>query len=224
MKIGIIGAGRMAQSVAWLATRAGYQVMLSNSRGPESIQTLRKPLGCEVGWVNEAAAYGDIVFAALPLQACRAVPAEPLEGKIVLNPQNYFPHFGVLPELESGVMTTADVLARHLPKSRVVKAFNAILVEEVVPDARPAGARDRRALPIAGDDADARSTTIALMDRLGYDAVDGGQLAEGWRFERQRPVYCVPLDKPMLAQLLAETTRDSVMPEAHWLTHRGMRA
>ncbi|WP_322037468.1 NADPH-dependent F420 reductase [Burkholderia cepacia] len=224
MKIGIIGAGRMAQSVAWLATRAGYQVMLSNSRGPETLQGLRKPLGCEVGRVDEAAAYGDIVFAALPLQAYRAVPAEPLEGKIVLNPQNYFPYFGLLPELESGAMTTAEVLARHLPKSRVVKTFNAILVEEVVPDARPAGAPDRRALPIAGDDDDARSTTITLLDRLGYDAVDAGPLAEGWRFERRRPVYCVPLDKVMMAQMLAETTRDSVMPEAHWQTHRGMRA
>ncbi|WP_175701759.1 NADPH-dependent F420 reductase [Burkholderia ambifaria] len=224
MKIGIIGAGRMAQSVAWLATRAGYQVMLSNSRGPETIQALCKPLGCEVGRVDEAASYGDIVFAALPLQAYRAVPAEPLEGKIVLNPQNYFPHFGLLPELESGEMTTAEVLAHHLPKSRVIKAFNAILVEEVVPDARPAGAPDRRALPIAGDDADARSATITLLDRLGYDAVDAGPLAEGWRFERRRPVYCVPLDKAMLAPMLAETTRDSMMPEAHWRTHRGMRS
>ncbi|WP_414440216.1 NADPH-dependent F420 reductase [Burkholderia sp. 22PA0106] len=224
MKVGIIGAGRMAQSIAWLASRAGYQVMLSNSRGPETIRALCKPLGCEVGRVDEAAQMGDIVFAALPLQAYRSVPAEPLEGKIVLNPQNYFLHFGRLSELESGAMTTAHVLARHLPKSRVVKAFNAILVEDVVPDARPAGAPDRRALPIAGDDVDARNTAIRLMDSLGYDAVDAGPLIEGWRFERRRPVYCVPLDKAMLAKMLAETTRDSVMPEAHWLTHRGMRA
>lgn len=224
MKIGIIGAGRMAQSVAWLANRAGYQVMLSNSRGPETIQALRHPLGCEVGRLDEAAEYGDIVFAALPLQAYRAVPTEALKGKIVLNPQNYFPHFGYLPEIESGAMTTAEVLAHHLPEARIIKAFNSILVEDVVPDARPPGAPDRRALPIAGDDADARRTTITLMDRLGYDTVDAGPLVEGWRFDRRRPVYCVPLDKVTLANMLAETKRDSIMPEAHWRMHQGMRS
>jgi predicted dinucleotide-binding enzyme len=183
----------------------------------------RQRLSCDVGSVDEAAAFGEVIFAALPLQAYRAVPAAPLEGKVVLNPQNYFPHFGHIPELERGELTTAALLAHHLPKSRVVKALNSILVEEVVPDARPAGAANRRALPIAGDDEDARNTAIWFLDQIGYDAVDAGQLAEGWRFERRRPVYCVPLDKTALEQMLATTTPDAVIPEGHWRLHRGMR-
>ncbi|MBI0325749.1 NADPH-dependent F420 reductase [Burkholderia plantarii] len=224
MKIGIIGAGRMAQSFAWLATRAGYRVMLSNSRGPDSIRPLAGQLGCEAGEVDEAAGFGDVIYAALPLQSYRAVPAAPLAGKLVLNPQNYFPQFGLLPELDRGTATTAELLARHLPSSRVVKALNAILVEDVVPDARPAGAPDRRALPIAGDDADARATTIALLDRIGYDAVDAGPLAEGWRFERRRPAYCVRLGKAALAGVLEQTTRDALVPEGHWRLQRELRA
>lgn len=99
MKIGIIGAGHMAQAVGWLAANAGHQVMMSNSRGPESILDLREALGCHVGSIDEAAAFGEVVFAAIPLQAYRAMPVASLVGKVVLNPQNYFPHFGHIPEL-----------------------------------------------------------------------------------------------------------------------------
>ncbi|MFB7160121.1 NADPH-dependent F420 reductase [Lysinibacillus sp. NPDC056232] len=223
MKIGIIGAGRMAQAVGWLALKAGHQVMMSNSRGPESILDLRETLGCEIGSIDEAAAFGEVIFAAIPLQANYAIPVEPLIGKIVLNPQNYFPHFGRIPVLERGEIMTAELLARNLPQSRIVKVLNSILVEEVVPDARPAGAPDRRALPIAGDDKDAKEIVVKLLDQIGYDTVDAGPLAEGWRFERRKPVYCVPLDKSMLEQMLSTTTRDAVMPEGHWRYHRGIR-
>lgn len=223
MNLGIIGAGHMAQAVGWLAVKAGHRVMASNSRGPRSLLGLREALGCEVGSIREAAAFGDVVFAAIPLQAYRAIPAASLAGKVVLNPQNYFPHFGRIPELENGALTTAELLARHLPRSHVVKALNSILVEEVVPDARPGGAADRRALPIAGDDGEAKQTAIGFLNEIGYDAVDAGPLAEGWRFERRRPVYCVPLDKAMLAQRLAATTRDAVMPEGHWRYQTGIR-
>jgi len=224
MNIGIIGAGHMAQAVGWLAIRAGHHVMLSNSRGPQSMVGLREALGCEVGSVSEAAAFGDVVFAAIPLQAYRAIPAAPLAGKVVLNPQNYFPHFGRIPELENGGPTTAKLLARHLPQSHVVKALNSIVVEEMVPDARRPGAADRRALPIAGDNEEAKKTAIGFLDQIGYDAVDAGSLVEGWRFERRRPVYCVPLDTPMLTQMLAATTRDAAMPEGHWRYQRGIRS
>lgn len=224
MNIGIIGAGHMAQAVGWLAVKAGHRVMMSNSRGPHTLAGLRDAMGCETGSVAEAAGFGDIAFAAIPLQAWRAIPAEPLEGKVVLNPQNYFPQFGRIPELERGELTTAELLARHLPKSHVVKTLNSILVEEIVPDARPAGATDRRALPVAGDDIDAKKTVSEFLDQVGYDAVDAGALAEGWRFERRRPVYCVPLNMVMLAETLAATKPDVFMPEGHWLYQRGIRA
>lgn len=224
MNIGIMGAGHMAQAVGWLAIGAGHRVMMSNSRGPQSLQGLRDAMSCEIGSIGDAAAFGDIVFAAMPLQAWRAIPAEPLEGKVVLNPQNYFSQFGSILELEREELTTAELLARHLPRSHVVKALNSILVEEVVPDARAAGAKDRRALPIAGDDLGAKKEAIEFLDQIGYDAVDVGSLAEGWRFERRRPAYCVPLDTAGLSHMLAATKQDTFMPEGHWRYQRGIRA
>lgn len=224
MNIGIIGAGPMAQAVGSLAIRAGHRVMMSNSRGPQSLLALRDAMGCETGSVADAAAFADIALAAIPLQAWRAIPAAPLEGKVVLNPQNYFPQFGRIAELERGELTTAELLARHLPQSHVVKTLNAILVEEVVPDARAAGMKDRRALPVAGDDLGAKKAAIQFLDQIGYDAVDTGALAEGWRFERRRPAYCVPLDTAGLSRMLAVTTRDTFMPEGHWRYQRGIRA
>ena len=189
MKIGIIGAGRMAQAIGVLAVRAGHHVMLSNSRGPETIRVVGRTIGCDVGTVDEAASFGDMIVAAIHLQMHRALPPEALAGKVVLNPQNYFPHFGSIPEIDAGQITTAEVLARHLPKSNVVKALNSILVEDVVSDALPAGAANRRAVPIAGDDPEAKVSTAAFLDQIGYDAVDAGPLTEGWRLERRRPVY-----------------------------------
>ncbi|MCV2449158.1 NADPH-dependent F420 reductase [Paracoccus sp. DMF] len=223
MKIGIIGAGRMAQAVGLLAARAGHQVMLSNSRGPETIRHIGQQIGCEVGTVDDVAAFGEMIVAAIHLQMSPAIPAAPLAGKIVLNPQNYFPHFGPVPALDSGELTTAEVLARLLPGSKVVKALNSILVEDVVPDARPAGAKDRRALPMAGDDADAKAAVTTFLDQIGYDSVDAGGLADGWRFERRRPVYCISLDRNMLEERLATTTRDSFVPDGNWRFDRGIR-
>ena len=113
MKIGIIGAGRMAQAVGLLAVKAGHQIMLSNSRGPETIRHIGQQIGCEVGTVDDVAAFGEMVVAAIHLQMSAAIPAAPLKGKVVLNPQNYFPYFGPVPELDSGELTTAEVLARR---------------------------------------------------------------------------------------------------------------
>ena len=225
MKVGIIGAGRMAQAVGWLATKAGRQVMLSNSRGPDTIRHIGRKIDCDVGSVDDAATFGELIIAAIYLQMSSAIPASPLEGKIVLNPQNYFTHyFGAVPEIDSGEVTTAEILARHLPDSKVVKTLNSILVEDVVPDARPSGANDRRALPMAGDNAEAKTTVAMFLDQIGYDSVDAGTLADGWRFERRRPVYCIPLNKTMLEQRLAATARDRFVPDGDWRFDRGMRA
>lgn len=223
MKIGIIGAGRMAQSIGLLAARAGHQVMLSNSRGPDTIRHIGQQIDCEVGTVDDVAEFGEMIVAAIHLQMSPAIPTKPLAGKIVLNPQNYFAHFGSVPQLENGELTTAEVLARLLPDSKVVKALNSILVEDVVSDARPHGAKDRRALPMAGDDVEAKASAATFLDQIGYDSVDAGGLADGWRFERCRPVYCIPLNRGMLEERLAETTHDSFVPDGNWRFDRGMR-
>jgi len=223
MRIGIIGAGRMAQSLGCLAVRVGHAVMLSNTRGPQTLRDLSRTIGSAAGTVYEAAEFGEVVFVAIYLQDYRTVPRAPLVGKTVLNPQNYFPHLGRIAVLDRGELTTAELLAEHLPESRTVKALNSILAEDLVPDAQPAGTPNRRALPIASDSPAAKSTVTGLLDQIGYDTVDAGPLTEGWRFERRRPVYCRALTKDALREMLRSTTPDSRVPEGHWNAYRAPR-
>lgn len=208
MKIGIIGAGFVGRAVGKLAVKAGHQAMLSNSRGPQTLFSLPSATGATIGTVAEAIVFGDLVVIAIPLTAYKSVPVAPLVGKLVIDTDNYYPgRDGRIDVLDRGETTTSELLAAHLPTSRIVKAFNAITMVDLEADGRPAGTPGRRAVPLAGDDAEAKAIVVRLYDEFGFDAVDAGPLKEGWRFERDRPAYCVPFDKAKLAQVLAATVR-----------------
>ena len=208
MKIGIIGAGFIARAVATVAIRAGHEVMVSNTRGPQSLFSLVGTIGCKAGTVEEAAAFGDIVLVAIPLYAYATLPAEPLAGKTVLDAGNYYSdRDGTIPALDRHQTTTSEILAGHLPTSHIVKAFNAITAADIERDGKPSGATDRRALPIAGDDAGAKRTVSELLESFGYDVVDAGPLSEGWRFEADTPVYCIPNTRNTLLVGLASAVR-----------------
>jgi len=192
--IGLIGSGMIGSTVARLAVAAGYDVVLSNSRGPETLAALVAELGprARAATPAEAARAADLAVVTVPLRAYRSVPVEPLADKIVIDTNNYYPsRDGHIAELDHGLATVSGLLQRHLPTSKVVKAFNNIYFKHLLALARPAGAADRSALPIASDDAAAKATVAAFLDTLGYDTVDGGALSESWRFERDTPAYAV---------------------------------
>lgn len=154
---------------------------------------------------------------AVPMSAVPELPAAPFAGKVVVDANNYYPdRDGPIPDLDDGRLTTSGFVARHLPGAKVVKAFNAILVNDLERDGLPAGSPGRRALPIAGDDADAKRQVASLVSAFGFDVVDAGSLADSWRFERARPVYCRRFDKPGLEAALAATTRDDQVVEGSW--------
>jgi predicted dinucleotide-binding enzyme len=195
MQIGIIGAGSLARAVAAVATNHGHDVMVSNTRGPATLSSLVDSIGCKAGTPEEAAAFGDIALVAIPLKAYPTVPAAQLEGKIVLDATNYHPERdGRIDELDREEITTSELLARHLPNSTIVKAFNAITAADIASDGLPSGWPGRRALPVAGDDAVAKRVVAELLDELGYDTVDAGPLLEGRRFQKNTPAYCIPMD------------------------------
>jgi 8-hydroxy-5-deazaflavin:NADPH oxidoreductase len=179
--------------VARLAVRSGYKVVISNSRGPETLSGLVAELGPESARAAaplEAAQAGDIVVVTIPLKNYRSVPVEPLAGKIVIDTNNYYPQRdGHIPELDNESTTTSELLQAHLPSSKVVKAFNHIYAAELTTHGQPAGTGNRRALAIAGDDPDAKATVTRLLDQFGFDTVDAGPLREGWRIQRDTPGY-----------------------------------
>ncbi|WP_213958819.1 MULTISPECIES: NADPH-dependent F420 reductase [unclassified Variovorax] len=217
MKIGIIGAGFIGRALARLAVRSDHDVMISNSRAAKTLGSTAVAIGCKVGTAQEAAAFGDVVMVAVPLMNHADLPVEPLAGKIVMDANNYYPaRDGRIEALDNETTTTSELLAAHLKGAKVVKAFNAILQADLEKDSRPASAPDRRALPIAGDDAEAKRICSGLIDQFGFDVVDAGPLADSWRFQRAMPAYCIPLDVAGLHKALAAAQRGVELPHGSW--------
>jgi 8-hydroxy-5-deazaflavin:NADPH oxidoreductase len=190
--IGLIGAGHIGSQIARLAVAHGYSVVISNSRGPETLAPLVAELGpsARAATPAEAGQAGDIVVVTVPLKNYRQVPVAPLAGKVVIDTNNYYPQRdGHIPELDNESTTTSELLQAHLPASKVVKAFNHIYAAQLTTDGLPAGAKTRRALVIAGDDAAAKAAVAGLLDQFGFDTVDAGPLKEGWRIQRDTPGY-----------------------------------
>jgi len=224
--LGLIGSGHIGSTVARLAVAAGHDVVLSNSRGPQTLADLVTELGphARAATALEAARSGDIVVVTIPLKAYQSVPVEPLAGKVVIDTNNYYPQRdGQIPALDDGSTTSSELLQQHLPQSHVVKAFNNINFAHLQSLARPSGAEGRSALVIAGDDAAAKQTVTGLLDELGYDTLDAGALSEGRRFEPDTPAYGVPYFDPEADASQADPTK-GIMPPASPTTADDLRA
>ena len=218
MRIGIIGAGFIGQAVAQRFIAAGHEVMLSNSRGPQTLKDVLVQIpGVQVGTIKDAAAFGDVVLVAIPFNRYPTLPAEWFAGKTVLDANNYYPdRDGPIPVLDAFETTTSRLIAEHLAGASVVKVFNAILADDLIRDARPSTALDRRALPVAADDPGAKALAVRLLDEVGFDAVDAGNIDESWRFERAKPAYCIPLNREALKTALAKAERHIELPHGSW--------
>jgi predicted dinucleotide-binding enzyme len=217
MKIGILGAGFIGRAMATLAKQNGHEVMISNSRDPRTLISTAAAIGCALGTAQQAASFGEVVVVAVPFGNIDALPAAALEGKIVIDTCNHYPERdGRIEALDSHATTTSQMLAAALPGARVVKAFNAILARDLETDGSAPHTPKRRALPFAGDDEHAKRVVSGLLDQFGFDPVDAGALADSWRFERAKPVYCVPFDRAGMLDGLAAAQRDVELPHGSW--------
>jgi predicted dinucleotide-binding enzyme len=193
--LGIIGSGNIGSTVARLALQAGYDVVISNSRGPETLVDLVAELGsgARAATAAEAAEAGDLVLVTVPLKAVPDLPVEPLAGKVVLDTCNYYPdRDGRIPGLEDESTTTSELVQAQLPSSQVVKVFNSIYVDSLRLLGRPGATDGLPALPIAGDSAEAKAVVTRFLREVGFATVDAGPLAEGWRFQRDTAAYVTP--------------------------------
>lgn len=197
--VGFIGSGRLAAAVAALSAAAGHRVVLSDPRGLRALADLVAELGplATAATGEQAAQAGDIVVVRTPLSAYPGLPAAPLAGRVVVDACNYdLRRDGPVDDLSAGRVTSSGLLQRQLTESRVVKGLNNILSRHLRSLARPRGAADRSALPIAGDDEQAKAAVTAFLDSIGYDAVDAGALADSWRLEPGTPVFLSPYGPP----------------------------
>jgi predicted dinucleotide-binding enzyme len=208
--VGLIGAGHIGSTLAKAFVDHGYDVVVSNSRGPETLAELVAELGpkARAATALEAADAADIAVVTIPLKAIDSVPVEPLAGKIVIDTNNYYPQRdGQIAELDDESTTTAEMLQAHLPTSKVVKAFNHILYSQILTDATPAGTPGRRALAVVSDDADAAATVGEMIDTIGFDPVVVTPLSEGWRVQRDTPAYVTVSTADALREQMASAKR-----------------
>lgn len=208
--LGIIGAGHIGSHVARAALVHGYEVVLANSRGPQTLAGLIQELGAgaRAATAAEAARGGDVVLVAVPFKAYRDIPVEPLAGKIVLDSSNYYwERDGHVEALDRGEATVTGLLQQHLPTSKVAKAFNHIGAPEITSTGSPAGTPGRRALATSSDHPDAVAWVTAFYDEIGFDTVDVSPLSESWRVERDRPAYVARQTADELRANLAKAPR-----------------
>ncbi|VXB67422.1 NADPH-dependent F420 reductase [Aeromicrobium sp. 9AM] len=208
--IGLIGAGHIGSQLARAAIAHGHDVVISNSRGPETLAELVAELGpaAKAGTPADAAEAADIAVVTTPVSAIGSVPVEPLVGKPVIDTNNYYSQRdGVIAELEDGSLTSAELLQRHLAGAHVVKAFNHIQAAAITAESQAAGTPDRRALAVAGDDEAAKAAVAAFIDEVGFDVLDLGPLAEGWRVQPDTPGYGPRLTVDGLREAAESATR-----------------
>jgi len=184
----------------------GHDVVVANSRGPETLAPLIAEIGhhAEAATVADAAAAGEVVLIAVPFKAIGDLPATQLAGRIVVDATNYYPaRDGQIDELDEGAAGSSELVARHLPAARMVKAFNTIYFARLRDEGRPRGAPDRQVVFVAGDDAAAKAAVAALIDEIGFDTIDTGPLAGGGRRQQPgTPVYNRPLNREEAEEIL----------------------
>ena len=210
--MGIIGAGHIGSQVARKAVELGYDVVISNSRGPETLAQLVGELGprARAATAAEAAAAGDFAVVTVPLKNYLDIPVEPLAGKVVIDTNNYYwERDGRIPALDKGEATTSGLLQEHLPTSKVAKGFNHIMASDITSDGSPAGTANRRALATASDYPEATELVTRLYDEFGFDTVSIGPLEESWRVERDRPAYVIKQNQAELKENLAKAPAPS---------------
>jgi predicted dinucleotide-binding enzyme len=214
MRIGIIGAGGMGGILARHLGKLGHHVSIANSRGPESLTALAAGIGATPVSVVDAAKAGEIVILAIATKAVADLPrglfANVPSSVVVIDIGNYHPELrdGHIDAIDRGLLDSQWV-AQQIGRP-VIKAFNNIFARSLLEKGVPKGTPGRIALPVAGDSSDARAAVLRLVDDLGFDPVDGGDLANSFRQQTGTPAYCRDLEAAALRRALAEADRSRV--------------
>jgi predicted dinucleotide-binding enzyme len=212
-RLAVLGAGHVGPVIARLAIAAGYPVAIATSGDPDDIALITELVipGAQPRWASDAIADADIVVLAIPLHRFAELDPGLLAGKIVVDAMNYWPASdGVLTAFEDDSVNSrgsSEVVARRLAGSAVVKALNHIGYHELEDRARPAGAPDRRAAGLEGDDPAAVAAVAALTSRLGYDPVRLGGLPAGRVLQPGGPVFGQVLTLPEFERAVHEEAR-----------------
>ena len=214
MRIGIIGAASMGGILARHLAKLGHHVSIANSRGPESLTALAAEIGATPVSVVDAANTGETVIISIPTKAVADLPrdlfANVPSSVVVIDTGSYHPELrdGRIDAIDRGMLDSQWVA--HRLGRPVIKAFNSILAKSLLEKGVPRGTMGRIALSVAGDSFDPKATVLCLVDDLGFDPVDGGDLDNSWRQQPGTPAYCRDLEAGALRRALAEADRSRI--------------
>jgi predicted dinucleotide-binding enzyme len=214
MRIGVIGAGSMGGTIARHLAKCGHHVSIANSRGPASLTALAAEIGATPVSVVYAAQAGEIVILAIPTKAVADLPSALFANSpgraVVIDIGNYHPELrdGRIDAIDRGMLDSQWV-AQQIGRP-VIKAFNNIFAKSLLEKGVRTGTTGRIALPVAGDSLDAKAAVFRLVDELGFDPVDGGDLDNSWRQQPGTPAYCRDLGVAALRRALAEADRSRI--------------
>jgi 8-hydroxy-5-deazaflavin:NADPH oxidoreductase len=213
MWIGVIGAGSMGGILARHLAKRGHHVSIANSRGPESLTALAAEIGATPVSVVDAAKAGEIVIIAIPTKAVTDLPRAlfaNVPSSVVIDISNYHPELrdGRIDAIDRGMLDSQWV-AQQIGRP-IIKAFNNIFAKSLLEKGVPRGTNGRIALSVFGDSLDAKATVLRLVDDLGFDPVDGGDLDNSWRQQPGTPAYCQDLEAAALRRALAEADRSRI--------------
>jgi predicted dinucleotide-binding enzyme len=211
MRIGIIGTGNIGSTLARKLARAGHAIRIANSRGPATLKDLADETGATPVTAREATHGVDVVILSIPfgqLPFLKELFADVSDEVVVADTSNYFPfRDGEIPGIDGSKVESvwvADQIGHP-----VIKAWNNVLAASLAEKGLPAGAGGRIALPVAGDDPTAKKIVMSLVEDTGFDAIDGGSLAESWRQQPITAAYCTELTADKLREALAVADRAS---------------
>jgi predicted dinucleotide-binding enzyme len=214
MRIGIIGSGNIGGTLAIILNKLGHQISIANSRGPDSLADIANKIGVKPVSVTDAAKAGEIIVISIPTKSVVHLPKDLFANVspevIVVDTCNYHP------ELRDGHIEAID---KGLPDSQwvayqigrpVIKAFNNIFAKSLLENGIPKGALGRIALSVAGDSLEGKAVILRLVDELGFDPIDAGNLENSWRQQTGAPAYCMDLESQTLQHALENATYDRV--------------
>lgn len=205
MKIAILGTGNIGKTLVRELVKAGHEIKVANSRGPETIDAQILASGAQAVTAQDAVRDVEVIILSIPFQrlsTVRPVLAEVPDETVVIDTANYYPaRDGVIAAIEAGQVESLWVV-EQLGRP-VAKAWNAIGARSFAEYGKAPGSPDRIAIPVAADRAIDRDVAMRLVDETGFDALDAGSLAESWRQQPGAPAYCTDLKKEELAAALA---------------------
>jgi hypothetical protein len=222
MKIGIIGTGHIGKTLVRKLAKAGHDIKMANSRGAETLKELAEETGAKALTAQEIIQDVDVVILSIPLNKLplmKEVLAKLPDEVIVADTSNYYPmRDGHIEALDNG-QVESEWVSEQVGKP-IIKVWNNVLAGTFADKGQPAGAEGRIALSVAGDDEAAKKIVMSLVEETGFDAIDGGSIAESWRQQPGTPGYCADQTIEELQSALqaadktrAPQVRDAIMKE-----------